>query len=134
MLAILLIVIFIALLVSAYNQYQLTLSTAGLVDTASSITNNLVIDKLAREEGGRLKEYVVDLDKIFTLDNRIEVGGENFEFQLKLYYKTFAERMLGPFGSTPLDGRAVSVLTLPVALYENGRIVYANLEVKVWRA
>ena len=127
------VVIFIALLASAYHQYRLVSSTAALVDTTSSITNKLVLDSLAHEEDGSVREYVIDPDKIASLDFRQEVGGENFEFQLTLRYK-LGERVLGPHGLTPPEGRAVCAITVPVVLYENNRLEYAKLEVRVWRA
>lgn len=133
-LAALLIIIFIALLVSAYNQYTLTLSVAGLVDTTSSITNQLVLDSLAYESGGNVQEYVIDPDKITSLEFRQEVGGENFEFQLTLFYNPGEERVLGPYGPTPPEGKAVCTLSASVVMYENNRLEYAKLEVKVWRA
>ena len=132
--AILLAIVFIALLVSAYSQYQSMLSTAGLVDTASSITNDLVLNSLAHEEGSRTREYVVDPARISSLDFMQEVGGDNFQFQIKLSYNSMAGAVLGTYGPSPLEGRSVSVLSIPVTLYENGRLTYAKLEVKVWRA
>lgn len=127
-------VVFIALLVSAYSQYQLMLSTAGLVDTASSITNDLVLNSLVYEEGFRPREYVVDIGKISSLDFWREVGGDNFQFQLKLSYNPEAEIMLGPYGPSPPSDRPISALSVPVTIYENGRLAYAKLELKVWRA
>ena len=128
------VVIFIALLASAYHQYRLVSSTTALVDTTSSITNKLVLDSLAHEEGGSVREYVIDPEKIASLDFRQEIGGENFEFQLTLRYKLETERVLGPYGPTPPEGRAVCAITVPVVLYENNRLEYAKLEVRVWRA
>ena len=131
--AALLIVVFIALLVSAYNQYSLTLSTAGLVDATTSITNHLVLDRLAHESGGNVQEYVIDLGKIPLLDFRQDIGGENFGFQLTLYDNRGEERVLGPYGPTPPEGRAVATFLAPVVVYENNRLEPAKLEVKVWR-
>lgn len=133
-LAALLIIIFIALLVSAYNQYSITLSTAGLVDATSSITNHLVLDNLAHESGGNVQEYVIDPSKISSLEFREEVGGENFEFQLTLSYNPGDGQILGPSGPTPPEGKAVCALSIPVAIYDNNRLEFAKLEVKVWRA
>ncbi|MFH1821020.1 MAG: hypothetical protein ABH852_01045 [Methanobacteriota archaeon] len=127
-------VVFIALLVSAYSQYQSMLSTAGLVDTTSTITNDLVLNSLALEEGSRTREYVVDSDEISSLDFMREVGGDNFEFQIKITYNQETEVVLGPYGPSPPDGRPVSALSVPVTIYENGRLTYAKMEVKVWRA
>lgn len=135
MLAALLIIIFIALLVSAYNQYSLTLSTAGLVDTTSSITNKLVLDSLAHEEAGSVQEYVIDPEKIPSLDFWQEVGGENFAFQLTLRYNPGADRVLYEnYGLEPPEGRAICAISVPVVVYENNRLEPAKLEVKVWRA
>ena len=135
--AALLIVIFIALLVSAYNQYNLTLSTAGLVDATTSITNHLVLDNLAHESGGNVQEYVIDPGKIPS-DNASpffmqSIGGENFEFQLTLSYNPGVERVLGPYGPEPPEGKAIATFLAPVVVYENNRLEYAKLEVKVWR-
>jgi len=129
-LAALLIVIFIALLVSAYNQYSLTLSTAGLVDATTSITNHLVIDNLAHKSGGNVQEYVIDPGKIPSLEFRQEIGGENFGFHLILFYNTGENLDCGP----PLpEGKAVAAFLAPVVVYENNRLEPAKLEVKVWR-
>ena len=129
--AALLVIIFVALLVSAYNQYNLNLSTIGLVDATTSITNHLVLYSLAHESGGNVQEYVIDPGKIPSLGFREEIGGENFEFQLTLSYPE--GRVLGPSGSTPPEGRAVCAFSTPVAVYENNRLEFAKLEVKVWR-
>ncbi len=129
-----LVVVFIALLVSAYSQYQSVLSTAGLVDTASTITNDLVLNKMAREEGLRTQEYVLDLGKVSAIDFSEEVGGDNFSFQIKILYRPGAEAVLGPYGPAPPEGRPVSVISVSVTLYENGRLSHAKMEVKVWRA
>lgn len=131
-LAVLLIVIFIALLVSAYTQYNLTLSTAGLVDATTSITNHLALYSLAHESGGNVQEYVIDPARILSLEFRQEVGGENFEFQFTVSYPQ--GRVLGPFGPAPPEGRAFCTFSTPVVVYENNRLEYAKLEVKVWRA
>ena len=132
-LAALLIVIFIALLVSAYNQYSFTLSTAGLVDATTSITNHLVLDSLAHESGGNVQEYVIDPGKIPSLEFRQEIGGENFEFQLTLSYNPGEEQVLGPYGPTPPEGKTVATFLAPIVIYENNRLEFAKLEVKVWR-
>jgi len=132
-LAIMLVVVFIALLVSAYSQYQTMLSTAGLVDTTSTITNDLVLNKMAREEGFRAQEYVLDLDKVSSIDFSEEVGGDNFSFQIKFSYNPDSEIVLGPYGPSPPEGKPVSAISVPVTLYENGRLNYAKMEVKVWR-
>lgn len=129
-LAALLIVIFIALLVSAYNQYSLTLSTAGLVDATTSITNHLVLDSLAHESRGNVQEYVIDPGKIPSLDFRQEIGGENFGFQLTLFYNT-GENC--PYGPASPEGKAVATFLAPIVIYENNRLEFAKLEVKVWR-
>ena len=129
-LAALLIVIFIALLVSAYNQYSLTLSTAGLVDATTSITNHLVLDSLAHESGGNVQEYVIDPGKISSLGFRQEIGGENFGFQLTLFYNTGEN---SPYGPAPPEDKAVATFLAPIVIYENNRLEFAKLEVKVWR-
>ena len=132
MLAALLIIIFIALLISAYNQYSLTLSTAGLVDATTSITNHLVLYSLVHESGGNVQEYVIDPGKIPSLGFREEIGGENFEFQLTLSYS--GGRVLGPLGPMSPEERAVCAFSTPVVAYENNRLEFAKLEVKVWHA
>lgn len=110
------------------------LSTAGLIDTATSITNNLVLNSLAHVEGIRPREYIVDVERISSLDFRQEVGGENFSYQIKICYNPDAETILGPFGPSPPDGKPISAITVPVTLYQDGRLLYAKMEVKVWRA
>lgn len=128
-----LVVVFVALLVSAYSQYQAMLSTAGLVDAASTVTNDLVLNKMVHEEGLRTREYVLDLEKIASIDFSEEIGGDNFSFQIKLSYNPEAEVVLGPYGPSPPDGRPVGVISIPVTLYENGRLALAKMEVKIWR-
>lgn len=133
-LAVLLAIVFIALLVSAYSQYQSVLLTAGLIDAASTITNDLVLNRLAHVEGFHAREYVLDVERISSLDFKEELGGDNFFFQIKLSYNPGAEMVLGPYGPSPPEGKPVSALSVPVSLYQNGRLTYAKLEVKVWRA
>lgn len=133
-LAALLVVVFIALLASAYHRYHLTLSIVGLIDTTSSLTNQLVLDTLAHEEGEAIQGYVIDPEKITSLDFRQEVAGENFEFQLTLRYGTGAQQVFGPYGPAPPEGTAVATLSVPVVVYENNRLEPAKLEVKTWRA
>jgi hypothetical protein len=132
LLAILLIIIFVALLVSAYTQYNLTLSTVGLVDATTSITNHLALYSLAHESGGNVQEYVIDPARIPSLEFSQEVGGENFEFQFTISYQW--GRVLGPSGPMPPEGRAFCAFSTPVVVYENNRFEYAKLEVKVWHA
>ncbi len=129
-----LVVVFIALLVSAYSQYQSMLATAGLADTASTITNDLVLNKLAHQEGAQAREYILDPGNIPSLSFTEEIGGDNFTYQIKISYHPGAEAVLGPYGPSPPQGRPVSVILVPVALYENGRLTYAQMEVKVWHA
>ncbi|MEM4188646.1 MAG: hypothetical protein QXN56_05790 [Candidatus Hadarchaeum sp.] len=132
--AVLLAIVFFALLVSAYSQHQSMLATAGLIDTATSITNNLVLNRLAHVEGIRSREYVVDVERISSLDFSQEVGGENFAYQIKIYFNPDVEAVLGPFGPSPPDDRPISAITVPVTLYQDGSLLYAKMEVKVWRA
>lgn len=110
------------------------LATAGLIDTATSITNNLVLNSLAHVEGVRLREYVVDVGRVSSLDFKQEIGGENFSYQIKFYFNPEAETVLGPFGPQPPDGKPISAITVPVTLYQGGRLIPAKMEVKVWRA
>lgn len=132
MLALLLIVIFIAMLASAYVQYNNTLSAVGLVDATTSITNHLVLYTLAYESGGNVQEYVIDPAKIISIEDfRQEIGGENFEFQLTLFYSTGERENYGP---APAEGKAVAALFVPVSLHENNRVEFAKLGVKAWRA
>jgi hypothetical protein len=132
LLALLLIVIFISLLASAYAQYNRTLSTVGLVDATTSITNHLVLYTLAHESGGNVQEYVIDSAKITAVENfRQEIGGENFEFQLTLFYSTGHRKNYGP---APAEGKAVAAFLTPVVVYENNRFEFAKLGVKAWRA
>lgn len=127
-------IVFIALLVSAYHRYRTTLSTVELIDTTSSLTNQLVLDNLAHVKGGGVQEYVIDSGKITSLDFTQQIGGENFEFQLTLRYNPESEQVLGPYGPAPPDDRMIASLTSPVVLYENNRLEFAKLEVMVWRA
>ncbi|MGC8816417.1 MAG: hypothetical protein ACP5PX_01160 [Candidatus Hadarchaeum sp.] len=110
------------------------LATAGLIDTATSITNNLVLNRLAHVEGTRLQEYVVDVERISSLEFRQEIGGENYSYQITILFNPEAGVVFGPFGPSPPDDNPVSAISVPITLYQNGRLVYAKMEVKVWRA
>jgi len=130
----LLVITFIALLLSAYTQYTTNMSIAGLVDASSSLANHVALKTLAYEEGEYTKEYVVDLQKIPLLDFRQEIGGENFMFQVTIRYTAGAEQVLGPYGPLPPSEGAVSSISVPVTVFDNYRFETGKLEAKVWRA
>jgi len=129
----LLVITFIALLLSAYTQYETNMSIAGLVDASSSLTNHIALNTLAYEEGSYVKEYVVDPQKIPLLDFMQEIGGENFAFQVTLRYTAATEHVLGPYGSDPPAEKAVSSISVPVTVFDNYRFETGKMEVKVWR-
>jgi len=129
----LLVITFIALLLSAYTQYKTNMSVAGLVDASSSLANHIALKTLAYEEGGYTKEYVVDPQKIPLLDFRQEIGGENFAFQVTLRYTAGTEHVLGPYGPATPSEKAVSNITVPITVFDNYRFETGKMEVKVWR-
>jgi hypothetical protein len=130
----LLVIVFLGLLVSAYVRYRAMISTAGLVDASSSITNHLVLEDLVYEEAGSTHEYVVDPSKLPQLSFSENIGGDTFSFQVCLRYGPGAETVLGPYGPEVPEGKAVAPLSVPVVVAENYRFKAGKLEVRVWRA
>ncbi|MEM3519376.1 MAG: hypothetical protein QW179_02275 [Candidatus Hadarchaeales archaeon] len=131
--SILLVVIFIALLISAYSTYKSNLSTAGLIDAASTIANHLVVRELAVEAFGSTVDYAIDPAKISSLEFWQTIGGENFSFNILLRYNMIDEKALGPYGPEAPPTEPVASLVLPVSVYENYSFKPGKLEVKVWR-
>ncbi|MFN4133624.1 MAG: hypothetical protein ACK4GQ_04570, partial [Candidatus Hadarchaeales archaeon] len=129
----LLIVVFVALLLSSYSNYRSNLSTAGLIDAASTIANHLVVRELALETSGQRVDYAVDPAKLSSLEFRQAIGEENFSFNLLLKFDPRDEKILGPYGPEMPAARPTASLILPITVYENYSFKPGKLEVKVWR-
>ena len=126
----LLLVVFLSLLVSAYANYRVAISTAQLADACSSIANHLALDDLAHVSGKKPAEYVVDPTRLEELPPVLELGGDNYGFSVRI--STASGLLAGPT-SEPPEGSPVATITLPVAVFDNWRRVPGLLEVRVWR-
>jgi hypothetical protein len=125
-----LVVAFLMLLVSAYSHYRAGVSAAKLVDACSGIANRLVLEHLAHRTGGGRTEYAVDPSMLERLDGRATLGGENYGFWVRI------GTMRGWHASLDVavpEDRPVAALSLPVAVFDNARLVPGILEVRVWR-
>ena len=129
----LLVITFIALLLSAYAQYKTNMAIAGLVDASSSLANHIALKTLAYEEAGNVREYVVDPQKLSLLNFTQEIGGENFAFRVVIRYTAGTERVLGPYGPDQPTKKAVSSISIPVTVFDNYRFEIGKLEENVWR-
>ena len=129
-----LVISFLLVTVSAYQQHRTLSELAELSDATSSIATRLSVDELAYvDNGGKLHMYTLDPSKLEGLSAQWEIGGENFEFQVSVRYEAGGERVLGPYGSIPPEGKARCSFTVANALYENDRFLPAKLSVIVWR-
>jgi hypothetical protein len=129
-----LVISFLLVTVSAYQQHRAISGLAELSDATSAIATRLSVEELAYvDNNGKLYMYVIDPLKLEGLSTRLEFGGENFDFQVSVKYEG-GERVLGPYGSTPPDDRTIGSLALPCVLYENARFHPAKLSLTVWRA
>ncbi len=127
----LLVVVFLALLVSAYSSYRVGLSTAKLADACSSIANHLALNELAYTAGGNTVEYAVDPSRLDQLPELVGVGQENYSFCVQI--STLDGWSASHGDSVPPD-TPVAALSLPVAVFDNTKLVPGVLEVQVWRA
>ena len=126
---------FVLLLVSAYQQYQLSAAAARLSDATSMISTRLAVEELAYVDGsGETHVYVIDPARLDVLENfRHEIGEELYEFNVSRLYKAGEERVIGPRGPPQPENKINSSLVIAVALFENGRYLPAKLKVITWR-
>ena len=130
--ACILIITFILVTASAYQQHRTISALAKLTDATSSIVTKLAVDELAHVDGtGNKSSYVLDPNKLENLAFRREVGGENFEFQISLWYQG---RENSTFGPTPPENRTNCSLIVACSLWFNNRFQLAKFGVIAWRA
>jgi hypothetical protein len=124
------------LVVSAYQQYRLSSEMALLSDSTSSIATHLTLDELAYVDAtGTSHPYVVDAAKLSSLgDFRRKVGGDNFEFQVSVFYMRENECVLGPYGSTLPEEKMNCTLIFAATIFENDRYLPVKIKVIAWRA
>lgn len=129
-----LVISFLMITVSAYQQHRTISALAELTDATSAIVTRLSVEELAYvDNDGKLHMYSIDPAKLESCSTRWEIGGKNFDFQVSVSYEAEDENVLGPYGSTPPDDRARCSLAVACALYENGRFLPAKLSVIAWR-
>ena len=127
------VVAFFLLVTSAYRYYQQGAKIAALGDAASSIATELALDELAFEDQAGVHAYVVDQATFTTVRNFTRsLGGENYRFYFEVGYRDGSEIVLGPFGGKPPAGIVKVSLVLPVAVFENFRLLEGRLKVVVW--
>jgi hypothetical protein len=127
---ILMVILFITLLFSAYHHQNVVISTAGLVDATGTIANHLALDELAVRLGNLVLEYTVDPERVNSLEFCETVGGENFGYRLRIR----SEGMDIEAGPPAQEGRETCSIVLPVCVFENFRRIPGKMEVVVWRA
>ncbi len=120
--------------VSAYQQHRAISALAELSDATSAIATRLSVEELAYVDNDEtLHMYTIDPAKLEGLSTRREFGGENFDFQVSVRYEVGGERVLGPYGLMPPEGKARGSLAVACVLNENDRFLPAKLEVIAWR-
>lgn len=130
-----LVISFLMITVSAYQQHRTISALAELTDATSAIITRLSVEELAFVDNDRkLHMYSIDPAKLENCSTHWEIGGENFDFQVFVSYGVGGEHVLGPYGSALHDDRARCSLAVACALYENGRFLPAKLSVIVWHA
>lgn len=132
-LSLFLVIIFLFLLISAYHHHEGVLETSSLIDASSTIANGLIADNLVYIQGTRKRCYVIDPARIRGLSWDIPLGGENFQFNITLTYWRSGQKIEMEAGPQKPDGRQISVVSLPVAVFDNFRLEVGSLEVRVWR-
>ena len=132
----LLVITFIMLVVSAYRQYRTSSEAALLTDATSSVASHLAVDELAYvNPAGETSVYIIDPAKLSSLtDFKRGIGGENYEFQISLFYESSEEHVLGPYGAAPPEGRPNCTLEVAAAVFENNHPLPAKLKVVAWHA
>jgi len=130
-----LVISFLLVTVSAYQQHLTISALAELTDVTSAIVTSLSVEKLAYVDNDeKLHMYSIDPAKLENCFTRLEIAGENFDFRVSVSYEAGGEHVLGPYGSAPPDDRARCSLAVACVLYENGRFLPAKLSVIAWRA
>ena len=130
-----LVISFLLVTVSAYQQHRAISALAELSDATSAIVTRLSIEELAFvDNDGKSRMYTIDPAKLEGLSTRRELGWENFDFQVSIRYEAGGECVLGPLGLTPPDDRTIGSLVVPCVLYENAHFLPAKLSVMAWRA
>lgn len=131
-----LVISFVLLTISAYQRHRTISSLAELSDATSAIATRLTVDELAYVDGsGRLYMYTIDSAKLDDLSTFIlEIGGDNFSYQISVSYVGEDGDTYGPYGLTPPKGGTRCSLAVGCALCENNRFLPAKLSVIAWRA
>ncbi len=130
-----LVISFLLVTVSAYQQYRSISALAELSDATSAIVIRLSVEEMAYVDNDeKLHMYSIDPAKLENCPTRWEISGENFDFRVSVSYEAGGEHVLGPYGSAPPDDRARCSLAVACALYENGRFLPAKLSVIAWCA
>jgi hypothetical protein len=121
---------------SAYQQYREVSALARLGDATSSLIARLTIDELAYVDNlGNKHDYVLDPSKLGSLTFMREIGGDNFGFQISIYYKRGdEEEVLGPYGAAPPKDKTNCSIAVACTLWSNGRFLPAKLGVIAWYA
>lgn len=132
---IILVISFLLVTVSAYQQHRRISALAELSDATTAIVTRLSVEELAYvDNDGNLHMYTIDPAKLESLSTRREFGGENFDFQVSVMYEARGERVLGPFGSTPPEDGTRGSFAVSCVIYENAHFLPAKLSVMAWRA
>jgi hypothetical protein len=130
-----LVISFLLVTVSAYQQHRTISALAELTDVTSAIVTRLSVEELAYVDNDeKLQMYSIDPAKLENCSTRWEISGKNFDFRVSVSYETGDEHVLGPYGSAPPDDRTRCSLAVACALYENGRFLPAKLSVIAWCA
>lgn len=128
-----LVIIFLFLLISAYRHHETILEASTLIDASSAIANNLTTDNLAYIQGMRKRCYVIDPTRLQGLNWNVSLGGENFQFNIKLAYWRSGQKIEIEAGPQEPDGQQISAISIPVAVFDNFRFEAGSLEVRTWR-
>ena len=129
------VITFVLLVASAYQRNRAIAELAVLSDSTSSILTRLAVEELAHADGSGVHPYVVNPLKLQALEDfELEIGGENFGFQVSVSYSELGELTLGPYGPMPPEGRTTCAISAAVALLDNGHLVPAKLKVVAWHA
>ncbi len=130
-----LVISFLLVTVSAYQQHRTISALTELTDVTSAIVTRLSVEELAYVDNDeKLHMYSIDPEKLENCPTRWEIGGENFDFLVSVSYEAGSEYILGPYGLAPPEDKARCSLAVACALYEDGRFLPAKLSVIAWRA
>ena len=130
-----LVISFLLVTVSAYQQHRRISALAELSDATTAIVTRLSVEELAYvDNDGNLHMYTIDPEKLESFSTRREFGGDNFDFQVSVRYEARGEQVLGPFGSTPPEDKTIGSLAVSCVLCENAHFIPAKLSVMAWQA